>query len=203
MQVSVSGKQIDIGNSLQEYARDHLEKVVNKYFDRAISSEVKFSKQSHKHENHFQADIIVNEGAGIGVIKSSAISDNVYGAFDAALNKIEHRLSKYKSKIKNHHKPKMSEEIGYDNSKLLKGTKYVMTPFMVEVDKENDDNPVIIAEQHTSIESFTVGEAVMRMDLRDVPALLFRNKANGRLNVVYHRADGNISWVDPQESLDL
>ena len=39
----------------------------------------------------------------------------------------------------------------------------------------------------------------MRMDLSDLPALMFINRAHGRLNVVYRRVDGNISWVDPQE----
>jgi hypothetical protein len=40
------------------------------------------------------------------------------------------------------------------------------------------------------------------MDLADLPALLFRNKVNNRINVVYHRIDGNISWIDPKELND-
>jgi ribosomal subunit interface protein len=202
MQISVTGKQIDIGNSLQDYVRDKIEKVVNKYFDRAVNSVIVFSKESHKHENHFRADISVNEGAGVNYIKSSASSDDIYAAFDESLAKIQVRLSKYKSKIKNHHKPKLAEEIGYDNEKHLKGVKYVLTPFQEETDTPND-NPLIVAEKSTAIEYLTVGEAVMKMDLTDLPALLFRNKANGRLNVVYHRVDGNISWVDPQETKNL
>jgi hypothetical protein len=39
---------------------------------------------------------------------------------------------------------------------------------------------------------------VMRMDLEDAPALLFRNSAHGGLNMVYRRTDGNVGWVDPQ-----
>ena len=41
----------------------------------------------------------------------------------------------------------------------------------------------------------------MRMDLADLPALMFYNAGSGRLNVVYRRVDGNISWVDPQEAV--
>ena len=48
------------------------------------------------------------------------------------------------------------------------------------------------------IETLSAGEAVMRMDLGDLPALLFRNAAHGRLNMVYRRRDGNFGWVDPQ-----
>jgi hypothetical protein len=38
----------------------------------------------------------------------------------------------------------------------------------------------------------------MRLDLADVPAMLFRNAAHGGLNMVYRRADGNVGWVDPE-----
>ena len=38
----------------------------------------------------------------------------------------------------------------------------------------------------------------MKMNLSDLPALVFINSENNRLNVLYHRKDGNISWIDPQ-----
>ena len=50
----------------------------------------------------------------------------------------------------------------------------------------------------TKIEKLTVSEAVMRMDLQNLPTLLFINAQSGRINVVYHRQDGNISWIDPE-----
>ena len=62
------------------------------------------------------------------------------------------------------------------------------------------DQPVIIAEMQTEIETLTVSEAVMRMDLANLPALMFRNRAHGALNMVYLRRDGNIGWIDPQEN---
>jgi hypothetical protein len=48
-----------------------------------------------------------------------------------------------------------------------------------------------------SIPTVTVGEAVMRMDLGDLPVLMFQNRATGALNVVYRRADGNVGWIEP------
>ena len=49
----------------------------------------------------------------------------------------------------------------------------------------------------THVATLTVSEAVMRMDLGDLPVVMFTNSANGVLNVVYRRADGNIGWIDP------
>lgn len=50
----------------------------------------------------------------------------------------------------------------------------------------------------TDIDSMTVSEAVMHMDLRDQQTIVFKNKGHGRINVVYRRPDGNIGWIDPQ-----
>ena len=36
----------------------------------------------------------------------------------------------------------------------------------------------------------------MAMDLANLPALVFINEETGNINVVYHRKDGNISWID-------
>ena len=43
----------------------------------------------------------------------------------------------------------------------------------------------------------TVSMAVMQLELVESPAVLFRNAAHGRLNMVYRRHDGNVGWVDP------
>ena len=63
---------------------------------------------------------------------------------------------------------------------------------------EADDQPVIVAEMTAEIPSLTVSEAVMRLDLADLTAMMFRNSAHGGLNMVYRRPDGNIGWLDPQ-----
>jgi hypothetical protein len=58
---------------------------------------------------------------------------------------------------------------------------------------------MIVAEMPDEIATLSVSEAVMRMDLADLPVTMFRDRASGRLNVVYHRADGNIGWIDPSD----
>jgi ribosomal subunit interface protein len=164
---------------------------IKKYFDHAPSATVHFNKQNHD----FSCDIVVNDGTGRHiVIKSNASSDDVYFAFDAALSKIEKQLRKYKSKLKDHSsKMKVSEVIPTT-------TKYVISPTKIDDEVEDQeidlDNPVIVAEKATKILKLSVGQAVMKMDLEDLPALMFRNVKTDRINVVYYRKDGNISWVD-------
>ena len=60
------------------------------------------------------------------------------------------------------------------------------------------DNPVVIAETTAEMDTLSVSEAVMRLDLSERSALVFLNAGNGRMNVIYRRRDGNIGWVDPE-----
>ena len=60
MQISITGKQIEIGEALKTYVEEKLSSAVNKYFDRAIKAHVVFSKEAHL----FRADVVVNEGTG-------------------------------------------------------------------------------------------------------------------------------------------
>jgi hypothetical protein len=60
--------------------------------------------------------------------------------------------------------------------------------------------PIIVAEMETRVQSLSVGEAVMQLELGGTPLLVFRNNAHGGVNVVYMRDDGNIGWIDPRNT---
>lgn len=189
MHVNISGQHLSLGEFLQDYAKDRLAKSVSKFFEQAVSGDVHFSKHGHE----FFCTILVNEGTSQNlVIQSSSQSDDAYAAFDQALVKVEKQLRKYKEKIKNHHK-KSHADLDAKDIKKLTFTKYTL-----DAKEEVAENPVVIAEKTTIIQTLTVAEAVMLMDLAELPAMVFINKSSGRVNFVYHRKDGNIAWVDPQ-----
>lgn len=195
MQVNISGQHMDIGQALREHIEASLQKHVTKYFDMAIHANVAMSKDRH---HLFSTEIFVNEGTGNGVaIKASGQDADPYRCFDLAVAKVEKQLRRYKGRIKKHQKDK--ELI----REFASATKYIISPFDSEEAPTEDAAPAIIAEMRTSIDTLTVGDAVMKMDLMDVPALLFVNSGNGRVNMVYYREDGNIAWVDTPENMKL
>lgn len=196
MQVLVSGQHLSIGTSLQEYVKNKITGSINKYFDHAPSATAHFHKQNHD----FLCDIVVNDGTGRHIIiKSNAAADDVYFAFDSALSKIEKQLRKYKSKLKDHSRRMKVSEITPDT------VKYIISPNKINSEDESSeidfDNPVIVAEKAIKILKLSVGQAVMKMDLENLPALMFENVKTDRINVVYYRKDGNISWVDSQADI--
>ena len=191
MNIMISGKHVDIGESLSSHIEQRLEDGVSKYLDRVVALNVVITKEAHL----FRVDINGNTGTSSGlIIKSSAQAADVYACFDAAADKIEKQLRRYKRRLTNHHKQQGAAVS--EAAPSVKARKYVLEP---EAEHHTEDSPVVIAEKATDIEKLTVSQAVMKMDLADLPALMFFNSASGRINVVYRRTDGNISWVDPEE----
>lgn len=188
MKVIVSGQHLDIGESLKSHVESAIEKRVKKYFDAAITAHVTLTKE----KQHFiKTDILVNEGTSTGVvIKSSAEDSDPYKSFDLAITKAEHQLQKHKDRIKAHKTNKAARIASFE------ATSYDMSPFG---DDSTKASPVIIAERAEAIDMLSVGEAVMKMDLEDLPAYIFINSANSRVNMVYYKKDGNIAWLDVPE----
>jgi ribosomal subunit interface protein len=196
MVTTVSGKHMEVGAALQKYVHDRIDLGVKKYLYDITQAKIVFSKNSYL----YHTDIMIHD-AHMGLIKAECESDDVYASFDNAVVKIEKQLRKYKGRIKKHIHTRSLKEI--DNTSAS-GVKYILNmPAIPEHhddhDHDHDHEPVTIAEKAVNIERLTVSEAIMKMDLAHLPALMFTNKLNNRINMVYHRSDGNISWVDPDE----
>ncbi len=198
MQVKITGSNIELGSSIQQYANEQLEKSITKFINKIDTAEVYFGKQSQL----FFANIIINEAVKKGItIKASGEAGDIYGAFNEALKKAVTQLRRYKDKLHDYHR----ESIKNLEPKYFSATKYVLPPFpyniFEEIEQDNTLTPIkhqVVAEKNTTIEELSVDDAIMKMDLANLPALVFINTQNKRLNVVYHRKDGQISLVDPQ-----
>lgn len=189
MQLTVTGKQIDIGPALRTHVESSLASILDKYFKTAIEAHVVVSKEAHL----IRAEISIHIGRGIVVNAGAAVGD-VYAAFDASAERLAKQLRRYKRRLRDHHaKIREPAEIAE------RARAYVLAPPAEEADGENPaGGPAVIAEISTELPRLTVGEAAMRMDLADAPVLLFRNRSHDELNLVYRRADGNIGWIDPE-----
>jgi len=199
MQVRVTGNNIELGQSLTDFVKENLESSVIKYFENAIDAEVHFSKNGHL----FKTVITVNEGVKGGItVKSSAEAGDVYACFNEACAKAVKQLRKYKERIVNYHKKTKSLKEIEPNYKIFDANKYILPPLEInEVDNNNNflnNSTKVVSQKTTNIETLKVDEAIMKMDLLDLPALVFINADNNRINIVYHRKDGNISWIDPE-----
>jgi len=189
MKIVVHGKQIDVGDALRSHVENNLDAIASKYFNHSIDGSVTFSKEAHM----FRADCSVHLGHGMD-LQSHAEETEIYAAFDAAAERMEKRLRRYKRRLKDHHNQQRQSEDAFVSA------QYNILAAENEQDEEPEDaNPIIIAETALDIPSASVSDAVMRLDLGNLQTLMFKNSSHGGLNVVYRRSDGNIGWIDPKQ----
>lgn len=198
MQVQVAGKKLEVGSALQERIAFGLESRVSKYFNRTGEAFVTVSKPSWA----FYVDCSIHLPSGV-TLQAHGEGDDGYQAFEQALDKIEKRVRRYKNRLRDHRaKDNTAPEMAAERIILpqVDGDDADDTAPDSSVDGALGDAPTIVAESDTAIRTMTVSMAVMQLELADSPAVLFRNAAHGRLNMVYRRPDGNVGWVDPGKS---
>lgn len=191
MQIQIHGKQIDVGDALRTHVTEKLETAVGKYAERAVDADATFTRDGHL----FKCDARVHLPTGL-IAQARASEVDIYAACDACMERLGKQLRRYSRRLKDHHAAEKREPIP-----AMAATEYVLAEESDEAEPETLD-PVIVAETRLPIHTFTVGEAVMRMELAHASVLVFRNPGHGGINVVYRRDDGAIGWVDPANMVE-
>lgn len=193
MQVQIAGKKIEVGAALQERIAYGLEARVSKYFNRTGEAFVTVSKPGWA----FYVDCSIHLPSGV-TLQAHGEGDDGYQAFEMALDKIEKRVRRYKNRLRDHRgKENGVSEAAYERIIQLPQPAEEADGADEAVDGDAGESPAIVAESDMLIRTMTVSMAVMQLELADSPAVMFRNAAHGRLNMVYRRPDGNVGWVDP------
>jgi ribosomal subunit interface protein len=103
MKVRVSGKQIEIGEALPEQVRARIDGAISKHFDGGADSHVVFAHEG----TGFRCDCATHLDSGV-VLKAQGSGNDAYKAFDAALERLEKQVRRYKRRLKNHHEKSAS-----------------------------------------------------------------------------------------------
>jgi len=191
MDVSVKGLNFNVGDALTEHIEASIATLTEKYQINTHDAEIRLEKEPH---GFYACEIVLHLGRNTTLAASDTLGEP-YASFDSAAEKVGKRMRRYKRRLRDHHRRPDGE--------VISAPTFVIDTTS-QVDDSDDDGaegseqPLIIAEMATPIESLTVSEAVMKLELADAPVLTFRNSAHGGVNVIYRRTDGNISWVDPK-----
>jgi ribosomal subunit interface protein len=189
MTIQITGKNLDLGSALRSYATEKVEKILEKYESRGISANI-FIEKEH---GQFNTTCTVHLASGFS-LQAKGRAEEAHPSVDESIEHLEKRLRRYKRRLRDHHQ----HEAARTQFAALNAIDYVIRHNRDDEEaEENELAPAIVAEAQTEIHEFSVGDAVMAMDLADKAFLIFTNASHGRLNVVYRRDDGHIGWIDP------
>ena len=189
MQITVSGKQVDLSDALRTRVSTQLGTIAGKYFDHALEAHVTFSRA----RSFFTCDINVHAARGL-MLRGEGEAADANAAFDDAAEHIAKRLRRYRRRVNDHARDAASR------ARPEEARSYVLQHDDDEAGEEAKNGvayATVVAEHATEIELLSVSDAVMRLDLAAQTVMMFRNTTSGELNVIYRRADGNIGWIDP------
>src|SRR5580693_1226328 len=187
MSFRVSGKNIDLGETLRERVNVRIAEATAKYFDGGFSGHVTIGKEGFG----FRAECVIHLDSGI-MLEAEAMAADAYASADQAAVRIEKRLRRYKRRLKGH---QASRHNGAADT--IEAPSFIIATPEHDSDEGLGDglgddsdngttvfNPVIIAESTTALRRLSVSEAVLELDMTGSAVMVFRHAGHGRVNLI-------------------
>lgn len=197
MEIKVSGIHFQVGASLTDHCQEKLAEL-EKFSVNAVSADVAFTKSTTA--NEVGAEIVIKT-SGL-TVRATALNEDAYTAFEEAFIKAEKQVAKYKDRMKKHNR-RREESIKFAELPVMETQESVISES--SLNDAPDDMfaeflPTIEHKEVKNIQTLTVDEAVMQMDLLHVNFFIFQNANTEQLNIVYREEDDSnkIGWIEPK-----
>ncbi len=212
MEISVTGRNLEVTDRFREYATEKAEKV-NHLAERAIAFEVKVSRHHETRGSNGEDRVeLTLVGPGPLVRAESAGSDK-YVAFDLAIGKLVERIRQSKDRRKVHrgqHRPVSLREAsatGFSAVDITPVSPDVLAlvrtgEIAVQASSEPDEadyTPVVIRKKVFPSSHMTVEDALDHMELVGHDFFLFIDAATDRPSVVYRRKGWDYGVISLEE----
>ena len=193
MQIHITGKNINTGDALKDHIHEKMESL-EQYFNNVVDVHVVLTQQKNRHIAEVNTLL-----SGI-VLRASGEGADFYAAIDQMTEKLVKQLKKYKDRLQKHRKRRQAAEQEKEAFAPIQAVEQQVDE--ASLDEAPDDMfaeyiPKIVRKEVRDLQSLSVDEAVMQMDLMHMNFYIFQNMNTGEINVVFRRDDGNVSWLEP------
>lgn len=181
MQVTVTGRNIEMTDALKKYAEEKVQRV-KKYTNAAIDAHVILTVEKFRQ----RAEVIINTNGF--KIRGEEETEDMYSSIDKVMSKIERQVRKHKEKIWALKSKQYEKEVNIKMDVIAKES----------IEESGDIPHRIIKTKNFAYKPMSVDEAAMQMDLLEYEFLVFRNSTNEKISVVYKRKDDNYGLIEPE-----
>jgi putative sigma-54 modulation protein len=179
VRLQVKGKNVDVNDSLKDYALQKLGKLEKHLNDAArLELELHVEKNPSISHNQVAEATVWTKGP---VLRASESSTDMKASIDLLVEKLERQARRYRDKRRR------GPTRGNNDQKV--------EAIPVVADEES---PVIVKTKQFAIKPMTPEEAVLQLELVGHDFFVFQNADTNDVNVVYRRRDGNYGLIEPQ-----
>jgi len=175
MNRSIVGRHFDLTDTIKDYVNSALDSL-EKYNLEMISSTVAISGDTRNGKIGFSVEFVINLKGKHTVVISQNDKD-VYAAIDLASERIQKSLRRYSDKIKDH-KHVSLKELGSEAEAVLEQTN------------NSDADPEIIPMDLELYKPMDFDEVIELLSAENKQQFHVFNDMEGRMRVMYKRADG-------------
>lgn len=187
-EVVVKGRNVEIPDHFRTYVAEKLTRLER--FDRSIhlfDVELDHEKNRRQRKNCQHVEITAR-GRG-PVVRGEACADSFYGAFEAAVSKLENRLRRSKDRRKIHYGDKRPVSVAEATAAAATVEPEAATLAADDGAMPHDDHEpgrIVRVKEHPAT-PMTVDDALSQMELVGHDFFLFHDKESDRAAVVYRR----------------
>jgi putative sigma-54 modulation protein len=194
MQVTVTGRNIELTPALKSYLLDKLQRS-QKHFDHdlAVSALLSVAKNPSVAQSQTAEVTVKLNGSTIRGEESTA---NMYASIDLVADKIERQLRKYKTRY--YHKGNKVGSIKEGKALLDVGAEADNDQVIKNELEADERKPKIVRSKRFPLKPMSPDEACKHMDLLGHDFFMFINSDSDQVNTVYHRRDGNYGLIEPE-----
>ncbi|WP_309707981.1 ribosome hibernation-promoting factor, HPF/YfiA family [Pseudolysinimonas sp.] len=213
MDITITGRGVEIPDRFEDYATEKSEKVAH-LADKALALEIRVIRH-HETGGTTGDDRVELTLIGPGpVVRAEASAVDKYAAFDIALDKLLERIRQAKDRRKIHRGARRPESIGQATSNgrvaelvpastaLLEAVATGEIPVQVAEAEEAEWSPVVIREKVFPAAKMTKEDAVDHMELVGHDFFLFIDAVTDNPSVVYRRKGWHYGVISLEEQED-
>lgn len=193
MQVTVTGRNIELTAALKQYLIEKLQRAQN-HFDHKLDCTALLSVAKNPSIAKSQkAEVTIKVNGN--TIRGEEATENMYASIDLVADKIERQLRKYKTRHSNKGKASGLRDRADEPADV---SADLDDDVAVERSLALDDvKPRIVRSKRFSLKPMLAAEACKHMDLLGHDFFMFINAETNQVNTVYHRRDGNYGLIEP------
>lgn len=173
MKYTFTGKNIKITEGIKEAVEKKLSKL-DKYFQSETVAKVVCGTDAGLHK--LEVTVCYNKR----MIRSEAVTDDLYVAIDPVVDDLERKIRKFKTKLEQKHKGASIKHIPVEAT-------------------ETSNEPKIAKEKTYPTKPMHPEDACLEMELIGHDFFVFINAETDKVNVVYKRNKGDYGLISPEE----
>jgi ribosome hibernation promoting factor len=179
VRLQVKGKNVDVSDSLKDYALQKLGKLEKHLNDAArLELELHVEKNPSISQNQVAEATVWTKGP---VLRARESSTDMKASIDLLVAKLERQARRYRDK-RRRGPAKGNHDHGVEGSPVV----------------PSEETAVIVKTKQFAIKPMTPEEAVLQLELIGHDFFVFQNADANDVNVVYRRRDGNYGLIEPR-----